>query len=107
MCFVSQPALSRPLAVFCAAHPLAKIEVESQLCSTELRRRPLEFELDAAIAQFDVEDGAGLHVVPFYEERHVVVASNNLLLSSDSAMRWVDAEQLPLALLTPDMRIRQ
>jgi DNA-binding transcriptional LysR family regulator len=85
VCFVSQPAL----------------------CSTELRRRPREFERDAAIAQFDVEDGAGLHVVPFYEERYVVVASNNLLLSSDSAMRWVDAAQLPLALLTPDMRIRQ
>ena len=99
--------LALPVAAFCAAHPLAKIEVESRLSSAELRRRLREFELDAAIAQFDAEDGAGLHVVPLYEERYVVVASNNILLPSDSAMAWVDAAQLPLALLTPDMRIRQ
>jgi DNA-binding transcriptional LysR family regulator len=106
-----EPTASITLAVFvaafCAAHPLAKIEVESRLCSTELRRLRREFALDAAIAQFDVEGSAGLHVAPLYEERYVVVASNNLLLPSDSAMRWVDAAQLPLALLMPDMRIRQ
>lgn len=99
--------LALPVAAFCAAHPLANIEVESRLCSAELHRRLREFELDAAIAQFDIEDGAGLHVVPLYEERYVVVASNNLLLANGSAMTWLDAAQLPLALLAPGMRIRQ
>jgi DNA-binding transcriptional LysR family regulator len=99
--------LALPVAAFCAAHPLAKVEIESRLSSAELYRRLREFELDAAIAQFDAEGGAGLHVVPLYEERYVVVASNDRLLPSNSAMRWVDAAQLPLALLTPDMRIRQ
>jgi DNA-binding transcriptional LysR family regulator len=99
--------LALPMAAFCAAHPLAKIQIESRLSAAELRRRLRELELDAAIAAFDVEDGAGLHIVPLCEERYVVVASNNLLLPSGPTMRSVDAAQLPLALLTPDMRIRE
>jgi DNA-binding transcriptional LysR family regulator len=39
-----------PVAAFCPAHPLAKIKVESRLSSTELHRRLLEFQLEAAIA---------------------------------------------------------
>ena len=96
-----------PVAAFCAAHPLAKVHVSSRLSTTELARQLLEFELDAAIAHFAPEDRAGLQVAPLYEERYIVLASANQLLSQGGTMSWADAAQLPLALLTPDMRIRQ
>ena len=99
--------LALPVAAFCAAHPLANVEVESRLSATELHRRLRDFELDAAIAQFDRSDVAALHTVTLYEERYVVVAPNDRLLPRTPAIRWADAAALPLALLTPDMRIRQ
>jgi DNA-binding transcriptional LysR family regulator len=98
--------LAIPVAAFCAAHPLAKVEVESRLAATELHRRLRDFELDAAIAQFDCTDPA-LHTMELYQERYVVVAPNDRFMQRTSLMRWADAAQLPLALLTPDMRIRQ
>ncbi|MCW2593185.1 MAG: cynR 3 [Mycobacterium sp.] len=96
-----------PVAAFCAMHPLAKVDVTSRLSTSELTRRLLDFELDAAIAHFAPEDRAGLQVAPLYQERYVVLASANQLLPPGPTMRWADAAELPLALLTPDMRIRQ
>ena len=99
--------LALPVAAFCGAHPLAKVQVDSRLSTTELSRQLLDFDIDAAIAHFEPEDRVGLHVVPLYEERYIVLASDDQLLSPGPTMSWSDAAQLPLALLTPDMRIRQ
>jgi len=96
-----------PVAAFCAAHPLAKVQIDSRLSTMELSRRLREYELDAAIAHFSAEDQAGLQVVPLYEERFIVLASADQLPRQGHTMTWADAAQLPLALLTPDMRIRQ
>jgi DNA-binding transcriptional LysR family regulator len=99
--------LALPVAAFCAAHPLAKVEVDSRMSATELHRQLREFELDAAIAHFGPEDRDSLAVVPLYEERYIVMASDDRLIPRNQVMTWADAAQLPLALLTPDMRIRQ
>jgi DNA-binding transcriptional LysR family regulator len=99
--------LALPVAAFCAAHPLAKVHVESRLSATELCRLLREFDLDVAIANFGPEDSATLEVVPLYDERYILVASDDRLLPRNQVMTWTDAAQLPLALLTPDMRIRQ
>src|SRR5689334_3757506 len=96
-----------PVAAFCEAHPLAKVRIDSRLSTTELSRQLVEFELDAAIAHFAPADKAGLRVVPLYEERYVLLASADQLASDLNTMTWADAAQLPLALLSPDMRIRQ
>jgi DNA-binding transcriptional LysR family regulator len=48
-----------------------------------------------------------LQVVPLYEERYMVLASGDQLMPHGDTMTWNEAAQLPLALLTPDMRIRQ
>jgi DNA-binding transcriptional LysR family regulator len=96
-----------PVTAFCAAHPLAKVQVCSRLSTMELHRELREFELDAAIAHFAPGDREGLQVVPLYEERYLVLASGDQLMPQTHIMRWADAAQLPLALLTPDMRIRQ
>ena len=99
--------LALPLAAFCAAHPLAKVQVTTRISASELRRQLREFELDVAIAHFAPQDRTGLQLVPLYEERYVVLAADDRLLPRTPAMSWSDAAHLPLALLTPDMRIRQ
>ncbi|MFI6333984.1 LysR family transcriptional regulator [Streptomyces sp. NPDC050535] len=100
--------LALPVAAFCAAHPLAKVQVRSRLSTKELHRQLRDFELDVAIAHFDPGDQEGLQVVPLYQERYMLLISADQLPSQTaSTMTWADAAQLPLALLTPDMRIRQ
>ncbi|KOG91350.1 LysR family transcriptional regulator [Streptomyces varsoviensis] len=99
--------LALPVAAFRAAHPLAKVQVSSRLSAKELHRQLREFELDAAIAHFGPGDREGLQVLPLYRERYVLLASEEQLTPQTHTMTWAEAAQLPLALLTPDMRVRQ
>jgi DNA-binding transcriptional LysR family regulator len=96
-----------PVAAFCALHPLARVKVCSRLSSTELLRQLRDFELDAAIAHFGPDDQSGLEVVPLYEEQYVLLVSGEQLVPAARTITWAEAAQLPLALLTPDMRFRQ
>ena len=96
-----------PVAAFCALHPLARVKVCSRLSSTELLRQLRNFELDAAIAHFGPDDQSGLEVVPLYEEQYVLLVSGDQLTPGARTITWAEAAQLPLALLTPDMRFRQ
>ncbi len=96
-----------PVAAFCALHPLARVKVCSRLSSTELLRQLRDFELDAAIAHFGPDDRSGLEVVPLYEEKYVLLVSGEQLVPAARTITWSEAAQLPLALLTPDMRFRQ
>ena len=96
-----------PVAAFCALHPLARVKVCSRLSSTELLRQLRDFELDAAIAHFGPDDQSGLEVIPLYEEQYVLLVSGEQLVPAQRTITWSEAAQLPLALLTPDMRFRQ
>jgi DNA-binding transcriptional LysR family regulator len=96
-----------PVAAFCALHPLARVKVCSRLSSTELLRQLRDFELDVAIAHFGPDDQSGLEVVPLYEEQYVLLVSGEQLVPAVRTITWAEAAQLPLALLTPDMRFRQ
>ena len=96
-----------PVAAFCALHPLARVKVCSRLSSTELLRQLRDFELDAAIAHFGPDDQSGLEVVLLYEEQYVLLVSGDQLVPAARTITWAEAAQLPLALLTPDMRFRQ
>ncbi|QUR69515.1 LysR family transcriptional regulator [Mycobacterium spongiae] len=95
------------LSAFCAAHPLAKAQIRSRLASTELYRRLRDFELDAVIVHRAPEDADDVDTVPLYEERYVLLAPTDMLPPGTPGLRWPDAAQLPLALLSPDMRDRQ
>lgn len=96
-----------PVAAFCALHPAAKVKVCSRLSTTELRRQLRDFELDAAIGHFDMAGAEGLEVTPLYEERYVLLVSGDRLGPEVREVTWAEAAELPLALLTPDMRFRQ
>lgn len=95
------------LSAFCSAHPLAKVQILSRLAATELYRRVREFELDAAIVHATPEDATDVDLVPLYEERYVLLSPSDMLPSGATTLTWPDAAQLPLALLTAEMRDRQ
>lgn len=95
------------LSAFCSAHPLAKVQICSRLAATELYRRLHDFELDAVIAHPAPEHSQDVALVPLYEEQYVLLSRADMLPPGASTLRWPDAAQLPLALLTPDMRDRQ
>ena len=95
------------LSAFCSAHPLVKVHIHSRLAATELYRRIREFELDAAIVHSAPDEAHDVTFVPLYEERYVLIAPVDMLGSGASTMAWPEAAQLPLALLTGDMRDRQ
>jgi DNA-binding transcriptional LysR family regulator len=86
---------------------LAKVQILSRLAATELYRRVREFDLDAAIVHTAPDDAHDMNLVPLYEEHYVLLSSAEMLPSGASTMTWPDAAQLPLALLTADMRDRQ
>jgi DNA-binding transcriptional LysR family regulator len=96
-----------PVAAFCSMHPLARVKVCSRLSSTELLRQLRDFELDAAIAHFGPADREDLEVVPLYEEQYVLLVSGEQLIPAARTITWAEASQLPLALLSSDMRFRQ
>jgi DNA-binding transcriptional LysR family regulator len=95
------------LSAFCSEHPLAKVQILSRLAASELYRRLREFDLDAAIVHTAPDDGPDVNLVPLYEEHYVLLSSADMLPSGASTMTWPEAAQLPLALLTADMRDRQ
>jgi DNA-binding transcriptional LysR family regulator len=95
------------LSAFCSAHPLVKVQIRSRLATTELYRRLRDFELDAVIVHPAPEDSHDVDLVPLYEEHYVLLSPTDMLPPGASTLRWPDAAQLPLALLTPDMRDRQ
>jgi DNA-binding transcriptional LysR family regulator len=95
------------LSAFCADHPLVKVHIHSRLATAELYRRLRDFELEAAIVHVVPDEARDVELLPLYAERYVLLAPSDMLPAGTSTVRWPDAAQLPLALLTPDMRARQ
>ncbi|TFD67439.1 LysR family transcriptional regulator [Cryobacterium sp. Hb1] len=95
------------VAAFCAAHPLARVQIKSGLSAVEIGRRLRNFELDAGVTYLDDGEDPRLFFVPLYEERYVLIASDELLPEIPPTMTWRQASALPLAVLTTEMRSRQ
>jgi DNA-binding transcriptional LysR family regulator len=92
---------------FCAAHPLVRVQLETNLRSAEIVERIRRFELDAGILYPDRQDTADLLVTPLYEEQQVLIVGGDLLSGKPDTISWSEALQLPLCLLTEGMRGRQ
>jgi DNA-binding transcriptional LysR family regulator len=92
---------------FCAAHPLVRVQLETNLRSAEIVERIRRFELDAGILYPDRQNTADLLVTPLYEEEQVLIVGGDLLSGKSDTISWPDALQLPLCLLTEGMRGRQ
>jgi DNA-binding transcriptional LysR family regulator len=92
---------------FCAAHPLVRVQLETNLRSAEIVERIRRFELDAGMLYPDREDTVDLLVTPLYQEHEVLVVGSELLTGKSDIISWSDALALPLCLLTQGMRGRR
>jgi DNA-binding transcriptional LysR family regulator len=92
---------------FCAAHPLVRVQLETNLRSAEIIERIRRFELDAGILYPDSHDTDELLVTPLYQEHQVLVVGSELLAGKSDTISWSDALALPLCLLTEGMRGRR
>lgn len=92
---------------FCAEHPLARVRLATDLRSADIVARIRRFELDAGIIHPKQQDLADLAVTPLYEERHVLLASGELITGQSDSISWPEALELPMCLLDEGMRGRQ
>lgn len=107
----TDPTVSMPVvelvAAFCASHPRVKAKVYTRLTSAELLRQLRNSELDAVISHFGRDDRSGLRLAPLYKERLMLLVPDQKFVPGSRTVTWAQAAELPLALLTPDMRLRQ
>ena len=84
--------------------PKVSTEIYSDSTS-QIIRRLNDFSIDAAITYY--EDADAEIVVEIYQEGYMLVANEKLLIDYPNEIKWLDASQIPMCLLTPDMRNRQ
>lgn len=92
---------------FCAAHPLVRVRLETNLRSAEIVERIGHFELDAGVLYPDRQDTGGLLVVPLYQEHQVLIVGGEFLTGKSNVISWPEALELPLCLLAVGMRGRR
>lgn len=85
-------------------HPDLSLELQS-LSSRQIDLRLNDYSLDAGIT-YTLESNAE-HTETLYNESYVLIAPAHLAPRSAGQARWSEAADLPLCLLTRDMRNRQ
>ncbi|MFI6152939.1 LysR family transcriptional regulator [Kitasatospora sp. NPDC051170] len=101
---------------FCAAHPLASVQLRTDLRAEEVLRRVRDFEIDAGIT-YTPDSTEGVRTHPLYEERYVLLTgaseepAAHPNVTRPNATRpnatWAEAAELPLCLLEPGMQGRR
>jgi DNA-binding transcriptional LysR family regulator len=89
-----------------AAHPDLAIQLYS-LTSSQIHQGLEDFSLDAGITYLDGKAPAALAAEPLYDERYVLLAPPRLAPRRTGTVSWREAAQLPLSLLTRNMRNRR
>ncbi|WP_316528237.1 LysR family transcriptional regulator [Kitasatospora brasiliensis] len=100
-------AVSLLTGPFCAAHPLASVELSTDLRSEELLRLVRNFEIDAGISYLSGPGTDELRTLPLYEERYVLLTGPADELARHPRATWAEASRLPLCLLHPGMQGRR
>ena len=88
------------------AHPRVEFTVLSQ-SSEEILRNLHDHAIDAGITYLDNEPVKGLMQQPLYVEHYCLFVSATSPYADQPAVRWADAAQEPLCLLTPNMQNRR
>jgi len=100
------PMMSLLTAPFYQRFPKVTITVLS-LNSHEIEQGIANFELEAGVTYLDNEPLSHVRAKPLYTEDYVFLTKANHTFADAAAMRWADAAELPLCLLTPDMQNRR
>ena len=99
---------SRVPALLRVSHPKLLIQILS-LSSSRIHQGLVDFSIDAGVTYLDHELPPGLVVEPLYREQYVLLSPAALLpqQQAPSTVPWSAAIDLPLCLLTRDMRNRR
>ena len=92
---------------FCAANPLATVQVFADLQAEDIVNRLKAYELDAAVTYHSSALAHGFRFVPLYRERYVLLIRRSAADSGPSDISWEEASRYPLCLLHPMMQGRQ
>lgn len=87
-------------------HPELTVHILST-SSARIRRGMDEFTLDAGITYLDEAHAPGVVTYRLYEERYVLIAPRDMAPRPEGEATWMEASQLPLCLLSPEMRNRR
>ena len=82
------------------------IQIQS-LSSIQIARALNEFAIDAGITYEDTQNNGALRFDSIYQEHYVLLSPLHLAPRSKGKATWAEAAQLPLCLLSKDMRFRQ
>jgi len=100
----AMPFAARVSAKLREKHPNLSIEIYSE-STRKIVRKINDFSLDAGILYF--ENGDPETTVKLYEERYVFIAPKSLTVSKKKQITWAEVAQIPLCLLTQNMKNRQ
>ena len=100
----AMPFAARVSAKLREKHPNLSIEIYSE-STQKIVRKINDFSLDAGILYF--ENGDPETTVKLYEERYVFIAPKSLTVPGEKQITWAEAAQVPLCLLTQNMKNRQ
>lgn len=93
---------------FCAANPLATVQIFADLQSEDIVNRLRAFELDAAVTYHSTVVENEFRFVPLYRERYVLLTRRSAPGTDGPAeISWAEAAAYPLCLLHPLMLGRQ
>ncbi|MFC2969000.1 LysR family transcriptional regulator [Acidimangrovimonas pyrenivorans] len=100
------PMVANLTARFTLRHPNVGFSILSRN-SMEILEEIEALELDAGISYLDNEPLGRVTTVPLYSEGYRLLVRPGMELSDRDAVRWDEAGQLPLCLLTEDMQNRR
>ena len=100
----AMPFAARVSAKLREKHPNLSIEIYSE-STHQIVRKLNDFSLDAGILYFN--NGDPETTVKLYEERYVFIAPKSLTVSKEKQITWAEVAQIPLCLLTQNMKNRQ
>lgn len=108
--FGSVPTASIAVALltapFCALHPLARVQVVSDLRSEDVLRKLQNYEIDAGITYVQDPLPDEFQVARLYLEKYVLLTAGGAGTRTQPAT-WAAAAALPLCLLDPVMQGRR
>jgi len=82
------------------------IQIQS-LSSTQIARALHEFAIDAGVTYEDDKNNGALRFDSIYQEHYVLLSPLHMAPRNKGTATWAEAAQLPLCLLSKDMRFRQ
>jgi DNA-binding transcriptional LysR family regulator len=102
----SLPLSPRVTTRFRERHPRVRVRWTS-MSSRQIAHGLAHGDLDAGLTYLDNEPLAGVDTLALWREHYLLVTSVGEEHSAMSSVRWADAAELPLCLLTPDMQHRR